>query len=52
MNVCDTSSHGDIPMCQNGKPMSNKKKVIGQTDRQTDRVIPICYIPELCSWGV
>ena len=26
MNVCDTSSHSDTPMCKYGKPMSNLNK--------------------------
>ena len=45
MNVRDTSSYGDTPSAKYGKPMSNPKKVMGQTricsdrwtDRQTDR---------------
>ena len=42
------------PCAKYGKPMSNHKKadtnLHGQTDRRTDRVIPICP-PELCSRG-
>ena len=49
MNVRDKSSHGDRCMCKiiYGKSMSNQKKVMGwtqtdgQTERQTDKVIPI-----------
>ena len=46
MNVCDTLSHGDTPICQNGMQMSTQKKnVTGQilicTNRRTDRAIPI-----------
>ena len=49
------------PCAKYGKPMSTKKKlwaghksaqIDGQTDRQTDGVIPIIYPPKLRSWGV
>ena len=33
MNVHVTSSHGERLMCHNGKPMSNQKIVMGQTQK-------------------
>ena len=55
MNVLDTSSYGDTPMCQIWLANVKPKKVMGRTpictDRRTDRVIPI-YPPELRSRGV
>ena len=58
MNVRDTSSHGDTPMCKIWQANVKIKKSYGpdrnlhrQTDRRTDRVIPI-YPPEFRSRGV
>ena len=33
MNVRDTSSHCDTPMCQNGQLMSNQKKITDRTQK-------------------
>ena len=52
MNVPDTSSHSDTPMCQKWSTNVKQKKSYGldtnlQTDGQSDFYIP----PELCSQG-